>query len=175
MLSKVIVFELKRLIPFILLLVLLSGLSLYDQITPEPKKTGVLTEKVEGERALEELEFSTKDEGYRVEPASFIIVESNNEWVQIIEEKDLGLSPDAFNEQREIGVFTFHCEIEQIRLLEGDNQKQVEVIVSPENDFYHVAVMDQKQLGIGDTGADLINWHFVDVDGERLYQITQDP
>ncbi|OWZ83120.1 hypothetical protein [Natranaerobius trueperi] len=168
--SKVFILELKRLVPLVLLLVLLAGLSLYDYMTPEAQETGFLDEQDNGEQASSNIEFTTEDEGYRSEPASFVLAEDTKEWHQILEEKNLGLARGSLNEKKEIGLFAFHSEIKEIRLLDGSKaQSKIEVIIEPKNDFYHVAIVNKKQFE-----EEVVNWRFVDDEGKALYQITQD-
>ena len=175
--SRFVVIERKRVIPLILLVVLMGGLSLYDsvrdnfsEVTPTKEEGAKKSKTIKEEDLLDkEVEFVTADTGFKINPKNFEIAKDLDSWIDIIEKNNLGLPDYPYNEYTEVGIFSFNSKIKDIKL-EGENEKpQVVVKVREKDEHYHVATVPKKPLTRENQSQ---NWRFLNEKGETIYQVT---
>lgn len=181
--SRLLIIEKRRIIPLILLIVLMGGLTFYDnlrdgtgEITPvkdeKARETKTVKEQFEKEVFIEDeskVDFVTADTGFRLSPKNFEIATDLEEWVDIIEANNLNLPDYPYNEYTEVGLFGFNSEIKDIEVLDGDNERlQVNVLIRQKADHYHIVTLPRQKLA----REKVQNWRFLNEEGEALYQVT---
>lgn len=155
------VIESRRLLPLLFLLVLLVGLSIYDNffkadravITPVEDMENVLTYITAGKGELEQ-------------EISFQVIETLEQW-QSLQEQHFVLPDYPFNSDYELAVSTIHGEITNIGLFpqtEGPAHVRVQVLHRPE--AFHVVTVEKEKVG-----AQSI-WQFVDSENQVLTELT---
>lgn len=154
------VIEARRLIPLVFLLVLLVGLTVYDNFFRVETTTGPL-EMDEG------LAFTTTDWGEITSPASFTIVGEYDEWIRVASEMGLNLPDYPFNAAEEVAVFAVNGEIQRMDVLPRFGELGVKVLVEPRDKYFHVVTVDRQAVDYEDTV-----WEFVDSQGRVLSTIT---
>ena len=89
--SKFFVVEARRLIPLLFLLVLLIGLTVYDNFFRTEPTAGL------PEGGVESLVFTTTDQGALTAPTSFSLVADHEEWTRVSQDMGLSLPDYPFN------------------------------------------------------------------------------
>ena len=194
--SRLIVLERKRIIPLILLVILMGGLSFYDvyrgdidEGVPVRDDNGKKLEKIIGEKKFAEalgeakIELVTADKGFRKSVKYFEIARNLDEWVEIAEKNDLSMPDYPYNENTEIGIFAFNSEIKDIQVnydrskdnkdndVEAIDPLELEVLVEEKDNFYHILAVSKDVLAR--QGGEQV-WKFVDDEGKVLYESSTD-
>lgn len=155
------VVEARRLIPLVFLLVLLIGLTVYDNFfRVEP--TAVLP----GEGASN-LAFTTTDWGLLTSPTSFNLVADHDEWLRVSQELGLTLPDYPFNAEKELAVFAVNSEIQSMDVVPRFEEVEIKVTVEPKENFFHVVTVDRQAVDL--EGA---VWKFVDNEDRVLSRIV---
>ncbi len=138
--GKFFVIEARRLIPLLFLLMLLIGLTIYDNFfklepvvgTPEVEESGLV--------------FTTTDWGELAAPASFKLVADYDQWASV--SRDLGLElPDyPFNAADEVAVFAVNSEIQKMTVQPRFREVEIAVQVEPKENFFHVITVDRQSV-----------------------------
>ena len=149
---KFFVVEARRLLPLLFLLVLLIGLSVYDNFFKAAPVTVTPVEEEEGS-----LHFTTTDWGELLPDTYFEVVTSHDEWHRLAEELNLPLPDYPFNAEVEMAVFAVNSEIDNISLEESQEGDEVRVSVTPRQNYYHVITVDRDAVE-----AEENYWVFVD-------------
>ncbi|MGI5875884.1 MAG: hypothetical protein ACOX6X_03570 [Dethiobacteria bacterium] len=155
------VIEARRLIPLLFLLLLLIGLTVYDNFfrveTVGPAETT-------HER---DLTFTTTDWGVLSSPVSFNLVSDYEEWARVSQELGLSLPDYPFNAADEIALFAVNSEVKGMELLPVLGEMQIRVLVEPKENYYHVVTVDRQSVDY--EGA---VWKFVDNNQQVLSRVT---
>jgi hypothetical protein len=155
------VIEARRLIPLLFLLLLLIGLTVYDNFfrveTVGPADT--FNEQ--------DLAFTTTDWGVLTSPVSFNLVSDYDEWARVSQELGLVLPDYPFNAADEVALFAVNSEIQGMELLPVLGEMQIRVLVEPKENYYHVVTVDRQTVDY--EGA---VWKFVDNNQQVLSRIT---
>ncbi|UMZ73077.1 hypothetical protein [Natranaerofaba carboxydovora] len=187
--NRLIIIERRRIIPLVLLIVLMGGLTIYDNIRgdiggimpvqdEDAEETGeiIAGQKLSSELKESSIDYVTADRGFRTSPKTFEVAKGLEEWVDIIEHNDLSLPDYPYNEYNEVGVFAFNSKIESLELVpeeekraNGQTQIQIEVNTKEKENHYHVVVVSKDVLA---RNGDVQNWRFVNEDGDVIYQLA---
>lgn len=160
--GKFFVIEARRLIPLLFLLVLLLGLTVYENFfRVEQAVTPVQQEEEEG------VEFSTTDFGTLSEPTNFTLVGDYDEWARTSQKMGIDLPDYPFNAAEEVAVFSVNSEIQNMEVIPVLEEVEVRVQVDPKENFYHVVTVDRDEVDV--EGA---VWKFIDEEGSLLSRIT---
>ena len=154
------IIEARRLIPLLFLLVLLVGLTVYDNFFRVETTTGPV-ELDEG------LAFTTTDWGEIPSPASFTVVNDYDEWVRVANELGLNLPDYPFNAAEEVAVFSVNGEIQRMDVHPRFDEVGVKVMVEPRDEYFHVVTVARQAVDHED-----VVWEFVDKEGRVLSRIT---
>lgn len=158
--GKFFVVEARRMVPLLFLLVLLVGLTVYDNFfRVEPTTAPV--ELDEG------LAFTTTDWGEITSPVSFTIVGDYDEWIRVSSEMGLNLPDYPFNAAEEVAVFAINSEIKRMDILPRADEVGVQVQVEPMDEYFHVVTVARQAVDHENTV-----WEFVDDQGQVLSRIT---
>jgi hypothetical protein len=159
--SRFFVVEARRLIPLLFLLVLLVGLTVYDNFfRVEP--TAALPE---GE--TNKLTFTTMDWGNLSSPTSFVLVADHDEWLRVSQDLGMTLPDYPFNAAEEIAVFAVNSEIQSMDVFPSFGEMEVRVLVEPKENFFHVITVGRP--AVDHEGA---VWKFVDSEDRVLSRIV---
>lgn len=155
------VVEARRLIPLVFLLVLLIGLTVYDNFfRVEP--AAVLPEE-----GVSNLAFTTTDWGLLTSPTSFNLVADHEEWLRVSQELGLKLPDYPFNAEKELAVFAVNSEIQSMNVVPRFEEVEIKVTVEPKENFFHVVTVDRQAVDL--EGA---VWKFVDNENRVLSRIV---
>ncbi len=154
------VVEARRLVPLLFLLVLLVGLTVYDNFFRVETTTGPV-ELEEG------LAFTTTDWGEITSPASFTVVGDYDEWIRVANEMGLNLPDYPFNAAEEIAVFAVNGEIQRMDVDSRVDEVGVKVLVEPRDKYFHVVTVDRQAVD-----HENAVWEFVDSEDHVLSRIT---
>ena len=189
LMNRLIIIERRRIIPLVLLIVLMGGLTIYDNIRgdigeimpvqdEEIEETGeiIAEQKLSSELKEGSIDYVTADRGFRTSPKTFEVAEALEEWVDIIEHNDLSLPDYPYNEYNEVGVFAFNSKIENLELVpeeekrvNGQTQIQLEVNTKEKENHYHVVAVSKDVLT---RNGDVQNWRFINEKGDVIYQLA---
>ncbi len=158
--SRFFIVEARRMIPLVFLLVLLLGLTVYDNFFRVEPTVGSPEGFEEG------IAFTTTDWGPLTSPTSFTIAATHDEWAQLSLEKGLTLPDYPFNAQEELAVFAVNSEIQGIQIIPRFEEIVVQVLVEPKDNFYHVVTVDRKAVD-----HEQAVWKFVNQDNMLLNRI----
>jgi|GEM_PF-390663 len=158
--SKFFVFEARRLVPLLFLLVLLLGLTVYDNFFRVRTTTGPV-ELDEG------LAFTTTDWGEISPPASFTVVGDYDEWIRVSGELGLNLPDYPFDAAEEVAVFAVNGEIQRMDVLPRPDEVGIQVLVEPMDKHFHVVTVARQAVD-----HENAVWEFVDNQGQVLSRIT---
>ncbi|NMB40992.1 MAG: hypothetical protein GX996_03555 [Firmicutes bacterium] len=159
--GRFLVVEARRFIPLLFLLVLLIGLTVYDNFfRVEP--TAVLPETDENSIA-----FTTTDLGELTSPTSFNLVADHEEWVTVSQELGLSLPDYPFNAEEELAVFAVNSEIQNMEILPRFGEIEIRVLVEPKDNYFHVVTVDRRSVELED-----VVWKFVDDEDRVLSRIV---
>ncbi len=159
--SRFFVVEARRLIPLVFLLVLLLGLTVYENFfRVEPAVTPVQQEE-------EGVMFTTTDFGTLAEPTNFTLVGDYDEWARASQELGVELPDYPFNAAEEVAVFAVNSEIQDMEVVPVMDEVEVRVLVEPREEFYHVVTVDRDEVEHEETV-----WKFMDEEGNLLSRIT---
>ena len=156
------VIEARRLIPLLFLLLLLIGLTVYDNFFRVEQTVGP-SETVHEHS----LTFTTTDWGVLTSPASFTLVADYDEWTRVAQELGLALPDYPFNAAEEVALFAVNSEIQSMELLPVLGELQIRVLVEPKENYFHVVTVDRQSVDL--EGA---VWKFVDNHQQVLSRIT---
>ncbi len=167
--NKVIILELKRFIPLVLLLVLLASLSLYDYLTPEALETV----GIEDDNELIELDFETEEKGFVKEPVSFQVIREQDEWAAMIRQHNLDINTEAMDEQDHTGVVALNSKITDVWVdrdaQQGNHELVVKLAAEPMDSYFQVILLNNEDLEFNQDLA----WKFMDQTGDVIYQIEE--
>lgn len=155
------VIEARRLIPLLFLLLLLVGLTVYDNFFRV--ETVGPSENVQEQ----DLTFTTTDWGVLTSPLSFNLVSDYEEWARVSQELGLSLPDYPFNAAEEIALFAVNSEVKGMELLPVLGEMQIRVLVEPKENYYHVVTVDRQSVDY--EGA---VWKFVDNNQQVLSRVT---
>lgn len=158
--GKFFVVEARRLIPLLFLLVLLIGLTVYDNFFRLEPTTG----PPKGE--TDSLVFTTTDWGALTTPTSFSLVADHEEWTRVSQEMGLALPDYPFNAAAEVAVFAVNSEIQSMNVIPRFGEVEIRVLVEPKDNFYHVITVDRQAVDL-----DNAVWQFVDHEDRVLSRI----
>ncbi len=159
--SRFFIVEARRLIPLVFLLVLLLGLTVYDNFFRVEPTAG-------GPDAFEEgIAFTTTDWGPLTSPTSFAIAATHDKWTQLSREKGLSLPDYPFNAAEELAVFAVNSEIQGMQIIPRFEEVVVQVLVEPKDNYYHVVTVDRKAVD-----HEQAVWKFVDQENKLLNRIV---
>lgn len=159
--SRFLVVEARRLIPLAFLLMLLIGLTVYDNFFRVEPTAGL------PEEGISNLAFTSADWGSLTSPTSFNLVADYDEWLRV--SRDLGLAlPDyPFNAEKELAVFAVNSEIQSMEVVPGLEKVEIKVKVEPKENYFHVVTVDRQAVDL--KGA---VWKFVDKEERVLSRIV---
>jgi len=159
--GKFFVVEARRLIPLLFLLVLLIGLTVYDNFFRVEPTVG-LPEEEPGNLA-----FTTTDWGLLTSPTSFNLVADYDEWIRVSQELGLTLPDYPFNAEKELAVFAVNSEIQSMDVVQKLEEVEIKVRVEPKENYYHVITVDRQAVDLEDAV-----WKFVDNQDRVLSRIV---
>jgi hypothetical protein len=155
------VVEARRLIPLLFLLVLLIGLTVYDNFFRVEPTAGL------PEGGASNLVFTTTDWGVLTSPTSFNLVVDHDEWIRVSQELGLSLPDYPFNAAEELAVFAVNSEIQSMDVLPRFGEVEIRVMVEPKDNYFHVITVDRQAVDL--EGA---VWKFVDNQDRVLSRIV---
>jgi hypothetical protein len=158
---KFLVIETRRLVPLLFLLLLLIGLTVYDNFFRVEQAVGP-------SEAIHEhsLAFTTTDWGVFTPPASFTLVADHEGWARVVRELDLSLPDYPFNAAEEIALFAVNSEIQSMELLPVLGEMQVRVLVEPKENYFHVVTVERQSVDL-----EGVVWKFMDNHQQVLSRI----
>lgn len=159
--SKFFVVEARRLIPLLFLLVLLIGLTVYDNFFRTEPTAGL------PEGGVESLVFTTTDQGALTAPTSFSLVADHEEWTRVSQDMGLALPDYPFNAAAEVAVFAVNSEIHNMNVIPRFGEMEIRVLVEPKDNFFHVITVDRQAVDL-----DNAVWQFVDHEDRVLSRIV---
>lgn len=158
--GKFFVIEARRMVPLLFLLLLLVGLTVYDNFF-RVEQTVAPVELDKG------LAFTTTDWGEIVAPLSFTIVGDYDEWIRVSSDLGLNLPDYPFNAAEEIAVFALNGEIQRMDILPQAGEVGVRVEVEPMDEYFHVVTVARQSVSYENAV-----WEFVDGEGQVLSRIV---
>lgn len=158
--GKFFVVEARRLIPLLFLLVLLIGLTVYDNFFRAEPTAGL----PEGGR--ESLVFTTTERGALTAPTSFSLVADHEEWTRVSQDMGLSLPDYPFNAADEVAVFAVNSEIHNMNVIPRSGEVEIRVLVEPKDNYFHVITVDRATVDL-----ESAVWQFVDQEGHILSRI----
>lgn len=159
--SRFFVVEARRFIPLLFLLVLLIGLTVYDNFFRVEPTSG-LPEMDENSVA-----FTTTDWGMLTAPTSFNLVADHDEWIRVTQDLGLSLPDYPFNADEELAVFAINSEIQRMEVLPKFEEVEINVLVEPKDNYFHVVTVDRRTVDLEDA-----IWKFVDSQDRVLSRIV---
>lgn len=159
--GKFFVVEARRLIPLIVLLALLVGLTVYDNFFRAEPTVGSPESEADG------IAFTTMDWGNLISPTSFTLVADYDEWLRVSQEMGMALPDYPFNAAEEIAVFAVNSEIKGMDVGPGFGEMEVKVLVEPKDNYYHVITVDRFSVDFEDAV-----WKFVDAEDRVLSRVV---
>ena len=157
--NRFFILEGRRILPLFFLLLLLVGLSVYDNFfRVQPVDTLPVAEQ--------EHMFTTTTRGELNTPTSFHLVQTESEWQELRTNPVLELPDYPYSDAHEVAVCTINSEIRGINILsETEEVTNVEVRVNMRPNYYHVIMVNREQIQ-----APEVNWTFLSETGEVLLQ-----
>ena len=160
--KKMVVVEVRRLLPLLFLLVLLISLSVYDTFRAQPAvgpreaKTG------------NEVKFTVADKGERKEQPTFRLVKDQAAWKEVAGIWGIALPQYPFQPKHEVALFSLHAEVQHVQVAPaGAQDLEVRVRVNPKRDYFQVVTLPLKDVLL-EKGRTV--WTFVDRRGAVLEQ-----
>lgn len=162
--KKMVVVEVRRLLPLLFLLVLLVSLSIYDTFRASPAV------KLREITAGNEVRFTVADKGERKERPIFRLVTDQSSWEETAGAWGIALPQYPFQPKHEAALFILHAEVQNVQVAAtGEQDLEVRVKVDPRRDHFQVVTMPLKDVLL-EKGQTL--WTFTDRRGAVLEQIT---
>jgi hypothetical protein len=162
--KKMVVVEVRRLLPLLFLLVLLVSLSIYDTFRASPAvKPREIT-------AGNEVRFTVADKGERKERPIFRLVTDQAAWEEAAGTWGIALPQYPFQPKHEVALFTLHAEVQNVQVAAtGEQDLEVRVKVDPKRDHFQVVTLPHKDVML-EKGRTI--WTFTDRRGAVLDQFT---
>jgi len=162
--KKMVVLEVRRLLPLLFLLVLLVSLSIYDTFRASP---AVNPREI---TAGNEVRFTVADKGERKERPMFRLVTDQAAWEETAGTWGIALPQYPFQPKHEVALFILHAEVQNVQVAAtGEQDLEVRVKVDPKRDHFQVVTLPQKDVLL-ERGRTL--WTFADRRGAVLDQLA---
>ncbi|QNO13565.1 hypothetical protein HYG86_01675 [Alkalicella caledoniensis] len=157
--SKVMVFEGKRLIPLFILLVLLVTVSVYDSLFSTAEPVSIPGDNVH---------YVSVEQGKLYPQKQLVIIDNTESWVAFLQNNSISHPDYSFDPNNQVAVITMNFQIQNILTSNDDlGRKVLNVICSEKNAYYKIYILPKDQH----VDSKDANWVFYDEKGNRLDQI----
>jgi len=162
--NKFFVFQARRLMPLLFLVLLLVALSVYDNFFKMENAVDVSQPVPESN-----INYTTAATGDLTGEPQFWLAYTDQQWEGLKAELALDLPDYPFNDDQEIGVFSLNGEIDSIEALPREQDLLIQVIVSPRSRYYHVVTIPRGEV---EPEGFPVTWVFADREGDVIKQVT---
>ncbi|WP_353894345.1 hypothetical protein PRVXH_001142 [Proteinivorax hydrogeniformans] len=157
--TKIFIFERKRLFPLAILICLLVAITLYDTVTNKASYP------VDGEMIYA----VNVDQGKIPLHRELVVIDNLDTWVKFLNERDLPHPDYSFDDNNQIAVFAVNFDIRSfVENVNEFGEKVYNIVCSDKKDAYQVYVIPQSK----DINVNAINWNFYDSKGNKQDDIS---
>ena len=157
--SRVIVFEGKRLIPLLILLVLLVTVSVYDSLFSTAQPVSLPGDNVH---------YVSLEQGKLYPQKQLVIIDNVESWVAFLQTNSITHPDYSFDPNNQVAVITMNFQIQNILTSQDDlGRKVFNVICNDKNAYYKIYILPKDQH----VDAENAMWNFYDEKGSKLNRI----